>query len=99
MAFVPVAKIEDLRDIHAVRVGERELVLCRVEGEVFALDGVCPHVGGPLAHGTLHGRTLACPWHGWEFDCATGEHDRNSACRIATYPVAVRDGEVWVDLA
>jgi nitrite reductase/ring-hydroxylating ferredoxin subunit len=40
---------------------------------------------------------LVCPWHSWEFDCVTGEHDRLAGCRLATYPVTVRDGEVLVE--
>jgi nitrite reductase/ring-hydroxylating ferredoxin subunit len=41
---------------------------------------------------------LVCPWHGWEFDCATGQHDRLAACRLATFPVRVHEGEVMVDI-
>ena len=45
----------------------------------------------------LDGRVLKCPWHGWEFDLATGEclfgvSDR----RVKVYPVEVRDGQVYV---
>lgn len=53
----------------------RTYVLCNVAGEIYALDGICPHRGAPLAHGALHDHTLVCPWHAWEFDCRTGEGD------------------------
>lgn len=76
----------------------QNLVLCRVEDQVYAVDGLCPHSGGPLGQGALHGRMLVCPWHAWEFDCTTGEHDRNSACRLKIYPVTVRNGDVLVEL-
>lgn len=82
---------------YGCRLGERELVLCRVGDEVYAVDGVCPHVGGPLGQGALHGYMLVCPWHTWEFDCRTGKHDRLAGCRLETYPVMVVDGEVLVD--
>ncbi|MBY0507597.1 MAG: Rieske (2Fe-2S) protein [Bryobacteraceae bacterium] len=100
MPLVAIAHGEQVREGQpfGVRIAGQDLVLCRVEGEIYALDGVCPHVGGPLAHGALHGRMLVCPWHAWEFDCVTGEHDRHPACRLRTYPVTQSDGQVWVTL-
>ena len=44
-------------------------------GEFYAIEGVCPHRGAPLAYGALHEHTVVCPWHAWEFDCRTGEGD------------------------
>jgi nitrite reductase (NADH) small subunit len=58
-----------------VNVNDRTYVICNVEGELYALDGVCPHRGAPLAHGALHEHTIVCPWHAWEFDCRTGHGD------------------------
>lgn len=60
-------------------------VLCNAGGEFYAVDGICPHRGAPLAYGALHDYTLVCPWHGWEFDCRTGRGD----CGNVT-PIAVR---------
>jgi nitrite reductase (NADH) small subunit len=42
-------------------------------GEVFALLDRCPHKGGPLSQGIVHGRAVACPLHAWRIDLATGE--------------------------
>ncbi len=100
MPFTRIARFDDLSagEPHPFRIADQELVLCRIEDAVYAVDGRCPHVGGPLGHGTLHGRMLVCPWHGWEFDCTTGQHDRLSTCHLATFPVAIQDGEVLVDL-
>lgn len=99
MAFRFLVQFDQLKagEPHPFRVEEQDLVLCRVGDEVYALDGICPHVGGPLGQGALHGYMLVCPWHTWEFDCRTGEHDRLRGCRLATYPVEVRGGEVFVD--
>jgi nitrite reductase (NADH) small subunit len=46
--------------------------VCNVDGKLFCVDGTCPHAGGPLGQGILHGNSLMCPWHAWEFDCRTG---------------------------
>lgn len=62
------------------------------------MDGICPHRGGRLAHGALHGATVVCPWHAWEFDCRTGEHDYNPEIRLRTFPVDIRDGNILLDL-
>jgi len=39
---------------------------------------------------------LACPWHGWEYDLATGELACDRRFRLRRYPVTVRDGVVYV---
>ncbi|MBI3464631.1 MAG: Rieske (2Fe-2S) protein [Planctomycetes bacterium] len=52
----------------------RIIALFNVDGTFYALDGVCPHQGGPLGQGTLQHRILTCPWHGWQFDVTTGRH-------------------------
>lgn len=72
--FVPVAKLSSLSDPgrQLVEVDERLIVLFRVGGEVFALDDVCTHDGGPLGEGELEDHTIACPRHGAKFDIRTG---------------------------
>ena len=80
-----------------VKLGDQTLAVCHAEGAFYVVSGVCPHAGGPLGHGALHGHALVCPWHAWEFDCRTGECDFN-ATRLSSYPVKVADGGVWVEL-
>ena len=71
-----------------VHVGERDIIIFNVKGELFALSDTCPHRGGSLSHGRLTGvvsssapgtyeyerpgEIVRCPWHGWEFDLRTG---------------------------
>ena len=43
-----------------------------VDDEVYALDDRCPHKGGPLSNGIVHGASVTCPLHNWVFDLATG---------------------------
>jgi nitrite reductase/ring-hydroxylating ferredoxin subunit len=73
--------------------------ICNVGGDLHAIDGVCPHRGGPLAQGALHDYTVVCPWHAWEFDCRTGFNDYDPTCRVKTHPVAIQDGSIYIDLA
>ncbi|MEM9701522.1 MAG: Rieske (2Fe-2S) protein [Planctomycetota bacterium] len=84
-------------------VGDRLVALFRLaeptdEGEWFALDGLCPHAGGPLGAGALTGCVVTCPWHGWQFDVTTGAHCLTPQIRHERFPTAIRDGAVWVEL-
>jgi nitrite reductase/ring-hydroxylating ferredoxin subunit len=77
------------------------LVLLKRGGEVFALNGVCAHMGGPLAEGKLvDGDCVECPWHGSRFNF----HDGSVVQGPSAYPqprfeTRVRDGNVEVRLA
>ena len=70
----------------------RMVALFNVDGEIYALDGVCPHQGGPLGDGALEGCVVTCPWHGWRFDVRDGQHRANPSIRHPAIPVR-RDGD------
>ena len=53
--------------------GGRTIALSKVNGVICALDGTCPHEGGPLGKGDIENGHVTCPWHGWEFDPCTGQ--------------------------
>ena len=79
------------------RVGDKLVAVFRTRsGQVFAVDGVCPHRGGPLADGMLAGDQVVCPYHAFRYDGRTGECDQAGRCSVATYPVEVSDGAVHV---
>jgi nitrite reductase (NADH) small subunit len=82
-----------------VHVGGKALAIFNVDGGYYAVDNACPHRGGPLDDGDVHGRVVTCPWHGWAWDVTTGANANNPAVRIACYPVTVRDGALYVRLA
>ncbi|MFO0912767.1 MAG: Rieske 2Fe-2S domain-containing protein [Pirellulales bacterium] len=68
--------------------GDRIVALYNVDGQFFALDGICPHQGGPLGKGRLHGCIVTCPWHGWQFDVRNGQSQ--IAASIVQPQLAVR---------
>jgi len=78
--------------------GERIVALYHVDDEFYALDGVCPHQGGPLGKGRLDGCIVTCPWHGWQFDVRNGEHQANRSIRHTSLPVKVDGDTIFVDL-
>jgi 3-phenylpropionate/trans-cinnamate dioxygenase ferredoxin component len=99
----------DLREavLHGTAAGVRPVVLVRLGGNVHALDGACPHLGGELADGTLERGQLTCPLHGAVFDVETGavradpfgvSPPEGAVGPVASYPVRVVDGAVEVDV-
>jgi nitrite reductase/ring-hydroxylating ferredoxin subunit len=92
-----------------VEVEGRGIAVFNVEGEYYALRDVCPHQGAHLSAGVVCGelradrpgeyrfdagrRHVKCPWHGWEYDLATGQswYDPDGD-RVRSYPVAVEPG-------
>lgn len=66
-------------------------------GEVFALDDRCPHKGGPLSEGIVHGRSVTCPLHNWVFAFESGEAQGTDTGRVATYAVRIESGRLLLD--
>jgi nitrite reductase/ring-hydroxylating ferredoxin subunit len=81
-----------------VVVEDRVIALYNVDGTMHAIDGICPHQGGPLGKGRLEGCVVTCPWHGWQFDVRTGQHQIHPQLRQATYRVRVEKDTVMIEL-
>lgn len=79
-------------------VNGRIVALYHVDGEYYALDGICPHAGGPLGKGNLNGNIVTCPWHGWQFDVTTGQHCLNDQIQQAAIPVIIEGEELFAEL-
>jgi nitrite reductase/ring-hydroxylating ferredoxin subunit len=77
-------------------VDEQIVALFNVAGRLYALDGICPHQGGPLGKGSLQGGVVTCPWHGWQFDVRTGQHQVNASLCHPRYEVRVDEGDILV---
>jgi nitrite reductase (NADH) small subunit len=100
VGWTSVAKLNDCppgRGLEAV-AGEQLLAIFNVDGQLFAIDGVCPHQGGPLADGELTGCIVTCPWHGWQFDVRSGQHQLNRNFQQPRFDVKGEDGQIWVNL-
>jgi nitrite reductase/ring-hydroxylating ferredoxin subunit len=91
-ACPPGASIERL-------VGGRMVAIANVDGTFHAIDGLCPHQGGPLGTGHLCGTVLTCPWHGWQFDVVTGRHRLSATMRQQVHEIREQDGQLSVRLA
>jgi nitrite reductase/ring-hydroxylating ferredoxin subunit len=73
-----------------------DLVIFYHEGQVYALDNRCPHMGFPLSRGTTKDGILTCDWHHARFDLKSGGTFDLWAGDVPSFPVQVEDGKVWV---
>lgn len=97
-AVAQAASIE-LGTTRRIVAGEFEILLCNVEGKLFAIEDVCTHDGAPLDQGELEGRRITCPRHGAAFDVITGAVLALPAVLpVRTFVVKVTDGKVYIEL-
>ncbi len=87
-------------EVRAFTAGNREIILCEVDGEIYALDGICTHEDLPLDGGDLDDGILECPWHGARYEVRTGRVRALPATRpLRTYPVREdEEGNIYVTL-
>lgn len=99
--WIPVAAASECPPGTSIErvVGDRMVAIANVDGAYHAIDGLCPHQGGPLGTGVLCGTTLTCPWHGWQFDVTTGRHRISPTVRQAVHEVREEHGTLLVRLA
>lgn len=67
------------------------------DDEVFALEDRCPHKGGPLSDGIVHGRSVTCPLHNWVISLETGLALGADAGQVKTFRVRVEDRRMLID--
>ncbi|MEO1138433.1 MAG: nitrite reductase small subunit NirD [Pseudomonadota bacterium] len=99
MSWIDVGAVDDisLPGARLVKTPVGCVALFRTaEAEVYATSNRCPHKGGPLVEGIVHGQKVTCPLHNWVFDLNTGTAlDEDS--QIDTFPVRVEGGRLLLD--
>lgn len=97
-----VCTVDELphRGGRAVRIGAVDVALFRLTHDaIVAVEDRCPHKGGKLSEGIVSDHTVICPLHNWRIDLLRGEAmDPDEGC-VRRFPVDVRNGEVYVNLA
>jgi nitrite reductase (NADH) small subunit len=69
------------------------------DGSVYAIEDRCPHRGGPLSQGIVHGGRVSCPLHDWAIDLASGEAVAPDKGCVRRFPVREAGGLIEIDLA
>ncbi|TWU05055.1 Rieske (2Fe-2S) protein [Stieleria varia] len=69
-----IARSDELSEGGAIEIvlEGRIIAVFRSDGALHAIDGMCAHQGGPLAKGVVAHGCVTCPWHGWQYELATG---------------------------
>ena len=96
--WTAVAKLDEIEEGSGKEflVGTRIVAVFRFGDELFAMDGICPHQGGPLAQGELANGCVTCPWHGWQYELSSGKHTISGRLLAETFPIRQRDGSIEV---
>ena len=99
-AYQRIASVAEVTEVglHTVQLNGHVVVLVHHEGEIYALDNRCPHMGFPLDRGSVQDGILTCHWHHARFDLCTGGSFDLWADDTPNFPVKVRDGDVYVDV-
>ncbi len=100
MSWIDIGHIDEvpLRGARLVKTHIGCIAVFRTaEVEVYAATNSCPHKGGPLSEGIVHGQSVTCPLHNWVFDLNTGEAQGADDGRITIYPVRIKDDRILLD--
>lgn len=82
-----------------VKAGGQCLAVFRTADDAFfALNDRCPHRGGPLSQGIVHGHKVTCPLHNFVIDLEKGEAVAPDEGRVARHAVKVEGGRLWLAL-
>ncbi|MCG7625813.1 MULTISPECIES: nitrite reductase small subunit NirD [unclassified Epibacterium] len=100
MSWIDIGTLDDipLRGARVVKTPLGCVALFRpAEDEVYALSDRCPHKGGPLSDGIVHGKQVTCPLHNWVFSLETGAAQGADQGQVATYSVRIEGGRLLMD--
>jgi nitrite reductase (NADH) small subunit len=96
--FVTVAKvgsIEEGRGKTCLVAGKLVAVFLS-DGQYYAIDDLCPHMGASLGAGEVHQGVVTCPWHAWRFSVCDGTWRDNPRLKVARFEVRVVGDEIQV---
>ena len=99
---INIGKIDDIprqgsRIIQTEKWGD-VAIFRTVSDSVYALVDRCPHKGGPISQGIVHGEKVTCPLHNWTIDLASGEAVAPDEGCVGHFPVEVKEGNLFISL-
>jgi nitrite reductase (NADH) small subunit len=99
--WIEVGTLEEIPKLGArvIETAAGNIAVFRTEDdELFALRDQCPHKGGPLSQGIVHGKKVACPLHDWKIHLDTGLAVAPDEGCAAAYPVRLENGLIYLSL-
>ncbi len=96
--FHTVCRVGELQEgqARAIAVGNKVIAVFNHQGEYFAIDDTCPHMGASLSDGHVENGIVTCPWHAWRFRLADGVWADSPRVKIGSYPVRVEGETIQV---
>ena len=83
----------------AASVGDTKIGVYDVEGQLYAIEDICPHAHAKLSEGFADGCEIECPLHNAVFDVTTGKHLRGEPCRdVKTFPVRLEGQDILIQV-
>lgn len=100
MEFIKVATQSEIAPgtSKCVEANGKAIALFNVNGNFYALDDTCPHRGGPLSEGFVEDGVVTCPWHGWQFQLATGDCLTDPSTAQNKYEVKIEGNDVLINV-
>ena len=101
MKWIEVGSLDDIpiRGARCVNTHVGRLAVFRTAGgQVFAIEDHCPHKGGPLSQGIVHGTSVTCPLHNWVISLETGRALGADEGAVRTVPVRIEAGRLFIAL-
>jgi nitrite reductase (NADH) small subunit len=95
--WIEIGRLEDIprQGSRVVNTGGNEIAVFRtLTDEVFALRDKCPHKGGPLSQGIVHGKRVTCPLHNWVIELADGNAVAPDVGCVKRYAARIENGAV-----
>lgn len=100
--WIEVGRLDDIPRLGArvVRAPDGDIAVFRAaDDRVFALRDQCPHRGGPLSQGIVHGHKVTCPLHNWNIDLQSGTAVAPDVGCAGVYPTRLENGVIYLSIA
>jgi nitrite reductase (NADH) small subunit len=99
--WIEIGVLEDIPRLGArvVITPDGDIAVFRTKDDrIFALRDKCPHKGGPLSQGIVHGNRVSCPLHDWKIKLDTGDAVAPDVGCAATYPTRLEGEKVFLSI-
>ena len=99
--WIEIAALDEIPKLGArvIKTDTMDVAVFRTsDDQVFAIRDACPHKGGPLSQGIVHGTSVTCPLHNWKIDLASGEALGPDEGCTNVFATKVEDGKVMLAL-
>ena len=101
MDWIAIGTLDDIpvRGARCVTTPQGRIGVFRTaDDQVFAIEDHCPHKGGPLSQGIVHGTSVTCPLHNWVISLETGQAQGADEGSVRTIPLRLVDGRILMAL-